>query len=119
MYDDFTSTSVALFGPKYFQCFRKKNTMVNSFSMKDDCAKQALENDIPVVLGNDVGCPWVSQYDFWREHYFRKYIGVSNRFAYMQQHHLLLNTLVLENITGSNDVGKDADMIVVSENPFR
>ena len=32
-----------------------------------DCAKAALENDIPVVLGNDVGCPWITQYDFWRE----------------------------------------------------
>ena len=31
------------------------------------CAKAALENDIPVVLGNDVGCPWITQYDFWRE----------------------------------------------------
>ena len=32
-----------------------------------DCAKAALANDIPVVLGNDVGCPWITQYDFWRE----------------------------------------------------
>ena len=24
------------------------------------CAKAALENDIPVVLGNDVGCPWIT-----------------------------------------------------------
>ena len=23
-----------------------------------ECAKQALENDIPIVLGNDVGCPF-------------------------------------------------------------
>ena len=34
-----------------------------------ECAKQALENDIPIVLGNDVGCPWITQYDFWREKY--------------------------------------------------
>ena len=26
-----------------------------------DCAKAALEHDIPVVLGNDVGCPWIIQ----------------------------------------------------------
>ena len=46
------------------------------------CAKAALANDIPVVLGNDVGCPWITQYDFWRELcYFRKYVGVSNAFA--------------------------------------
>ena len=26
-----------------------------------DCAKKAIANDIPVVLGNDVGCPWIIQ----------------------------------------------------------
>ncbi len=41
-----------------------------------DCAKAALAHDIPVVLGNDVGCPWITQYDFWRElYYFHKYVG--------------------------------------------
>ena len=84
-----------------------------------DCAKQALENDIPVVLGNDVGCPWVSQYDFWRElYYFHKYIGVPNRFALYTATSLASKYAGLENITGSIDVGKDADMIVVSENPL-
>ena len=40
------------------------------------CSKAALEHDIPVVLGNDVGCPWITQYDFWRElYYFHKYVG--------------------------------------------
>ena len=40
-----------------------------------DCSKAALANDIPVVLGNDVGCPWITQYDFWRElYYFHKYV---------------------------------------------
>ena len=29
-----------------------------------ECAKAALAHDIPVVLGNDVGCPWITQYDF-------------------------------------------------------
>ncbi len=46
------------------------------------CSKAALEHDIPVVLGNDVGCPWITQFDFWRElYYFHKYVGVSNAFA--------------------------------------
>ena len=45
-------------------------------------SKKALENGIPVGLGNDVGCPWISQYDFYRELvYFHKYVGVSNAFA--------------------------------------
>ena len=84
-----------------------------------DCAKAALANDIPVVLGNDVGCPWITQYDFWRELcYFHKYCCVSNRFA--------LYTATLRNaqlagigdVTGSIAPGKSADFIVTRENPL-
>ena len=82
-------------------------------------AKAALENGIPVALGNDVGCPWITQYDFWRELvYFHKYVGVSNRFA--------LHTATLRNaelaglgaLTGSIEVGKCADMIATANNPL-
>ena len=41
------------------------------------CAKEALAHDIPVVLGNDVGCPWITQYDFWRELYYLSLIHIS------------------------------------------
>ncbi|MBE6115226.1 MAG: amidohydrolase family protein [Erysipelotrichaceae bacterium] len=84
-----------------------------------ECAKEALKNDIPVALGNDVGCPWVSQYDFWRELvYFTKYVGVTNKFA--------LYTATLRNaqlagigdVTGSIEPGKCADLIVTEENPL-
>ncbi|ERL12032.1 amidohydrolase family protein [Coriobacteriaceae bacterium BV3Ac1] len=83
------------------------------------CAKAALAHDIPVALGNDVGCPWVSQYDFWRELvYFHKMVGVSEKFT--------LYTATLRNAelagigdkTGSIEVGKCADMIVCSKNPL-
>ena len=84
-----------------------------------DCAKAAIANDIPVVLGNDVGCPWITQYDFWRELcYFHKYCGVSNQFA--------LYTATLRNarlagvgdVTGSIEAGKSADFIVTRKNPL-
>ena len=46
------------------------------------CAKAALAHDIPIALGNDVGCQWIAQYDFWRELcYFHKYTGASNACA--------------------------------------
>ena len=82
-------------------------------------SKAALEQGVPVALGNDVGCPWITQYDFWRElRYFEKYVGVSRQFA--------LHTATLRNaelagvgdITGSIEVGKCADMIVVDSNPL-
>lgn len=84
-----------------------------------DCAIAALENDIPIALGNDVGCPWITQYDFWRElQFFHKFTGVSRSFA--------LHTATLKNaelagigdITGSIELGKCADMIIAKENPL-
>lgn len=84
-----------------------------------DCAKKALANDIPVVLGNDVGCPWITQYDFWRElHYFHKYVGVSNSFALYTATKRSAELAGIGDITGSIEKGKAADMIVTKENPL-
>lgn len=84
-----------------------------------ECSKVALENDIPVVLGNDVGCPWITQYDFWRElYYFHKYVGVSNAFALYTATKNAAKYAGVEDITGSITPGKSADMIVTKENPL-
>ena len=84
-----------------------------------ECAKAAIENDIPVVLGNDVGCPWVTQYDFWRELcYFHKYIGVSNSFALYTATARSAEIAGISNITGTIEVGKCADIIVTEKNPL-
>lgn len=84
-----------------------------------DCAKAALANDIPVVLGNDVGCPWITQYDFWRElYYFHKYVGVSNSFAIYTATKRSAELAGIGHITGSIEKGKSADMIVTTENPL-
>ncbi len=84
-----------------------------------DCAKAALENDIPVALGNDVGCPWITQYDFWRELvYFKNFIGVSNAFALYSA---TLGNAQLAGIgrtTGSIEEGKCADIIMTERNPL-
>lgn len=84
-----------------------------------DCAKDCLANDIPVGLGTDTGCPFVTHYDMWRElNYFSKFCGVSKAFA------LHTGTLVnariagIDGITGSIEVGKCADMIVTEQNPL-
>ena len=83
------------------------------------CAKAALENDIPVVLGNDVGCPWITQYDFWRElYYFHKYVGVSNAFALYTATARSAELAGIGNVTGTLEAGKAADMIVTAGNPL-
>ncbi len=82
-------------------------------------SKKALENDIPVGLGNDVGCPWISQYDFYRELvYFHKYVGVSNQFALYSATLNNAKLAGIDDITGSIKEGKCADLIVTSKNPL-
>lgn len=84
------------------------------------CAKAALANDIPVVLGNDVGCPWITQYDFWRElYYFHKYVGVSNAFALYTATKRSAELTDIDSITGSIEKGKAADLIVTAQNPLK
>lgn len=84
-----------------------------------DCSKAALEAGIPVVLGNDVGCPWITQYDFWRElYYFHKYVGVSNAFALYTATARSAEMAGIGDVTGTIAPGKAADMIVTAGNPL-
>ena len=84
-----------------------------------ECSKQALANGIDVVLGNDVGCPWITQYDFWRElYYFHKYVGVSNAFALYTATGKAARVAGIGDITGTLERGKCADMIVTERNPL-
>lgn len=82
-------------------------------------AKQALENDIPVGLGTDASCPYVTQYDFWREvYYFTKLCGASNALALHTATLKNAQILGLGNETGSIEEGKRADLIVTKDNPL-
>ena len=83
------------------------------------CAKACLEAGIPVGLGTDTACPYVTQYGTWRElTYLRRFCGVSNTQA------LHIATLAsariagVEKETGSIEAGKSADMLVCRENPL-
>lgn len=83
------------------------------------CSKAALEAGVPVALGNDVGCPWITQYDFWRELvYFCRYVGVTPAFSLYSA--TLGNAQIagIDDVTGSLEPGKHADMIVTDANPL-
>lgn len=84
-----------------------------------NCAKACLENGIPVGLGTDTGCPYITHYDMWRElNYFHKFCGVSNQFALYtatKQNAILAG---LGDEIGTIDKGKCADMIVIKDNPL-
>ena len=84
-----------------------------------DCAKAAIENGIPVALGNDVGCPWITQYDFWRELvYYRNFVGVSNTFALYSATLGNAQLAGIGEVTGSIEEGKCADLIMTAGNPL-
>lgn len=84
-----------------------------------ECAKACLENDIPVGLGTDTGCPYITHYDMWRElHYFHKFCGISNRFALYTATKRNAELLGLGDDIGTIDIGKCADMIVTKDNPL-
>ena len=84
-----------------------------------DCAKTCLEHGIPVGLGNDVGCPFVLHYNFWRELCcYHKYIGASNRDSLHAATLGNAKIVGIDSETGSIEKGKSADMIVVRDNPL-
>ena len=84
-----------------------------------ECSASALKNNIPIALGNDVGCPYITHYDFWRELvYFKNFVGVS---AQKALYTATLGNAVLagiSDITGSIDIGKEADLIFTDANPL-
>lgn len=82
-------------------------------------AKACLANDILVGLGTDTGCPYITQYDMWRElNYFHKYCGVSNGFALHTA--TLINAKIagIDNFVGTIEKGKCADFVVTENNPL-
>ena len=83
-------------------------------------AKACLENGIPVGLGTDTGCPYITHYDMWRELcYFVKYCGVTPEFALYSATLLNAKLAKIDDITGSIEKGKFADMIVCEKNPLK
>ena len=83
------------------------------------CARRALKEGVPVGLGTDAGCPFVTQYDMWRElAYFHNFCGVSNAYAL---HTATLGNAKIAGIdqeTGSIEAGKSADFLVTAGNPL-
>ena len=84
-----------------------------------ECAKACLAAGIPVGLGTDMGRPYITHYDMWREvRYFHTFCGVSNAFA---PHTATLGNAKIagiDGLTGSLTPGKSADLVVTAGNPL-
>lgn len=84
-----------------------------------ECAKACLENDIPVGLGTDTGCPFIRDYDMWRElQYFHLWCGVSNAFALYTATKKNAEIAHIDDVTGTVEAGKYADLLIVEGNPL-
>ena len=99
-----------------------ETAVINSQALLDGMvtmAKANLKAGVPVGLGTDSACSYSTQYDMWRElWYFVRYCGVTNRFALHTA--TLVNAKIagIEQLTGSLEPGKSADLIAVEGNPL-
>lgn len=83
-------------------------------------SKAALEHGVPVGLGTDTGCPYTTHYNMWRElHYFTRDVGVTPAFALHTATLGNAKIAQIDNITGSIEVGKSADILVSDSDPLR
>ena len=84
-----------------------------------ECYKQCLKNGIPLGLGTDAGSPFATHYDFWRElYFFCKFCNVSASYAIHSATLLNAKIAEIDDITGSIDIGKSADLMIVDQNPL-
>ena len=84
-----------------------------------DCARECLANGVTVGLGTDTGCPFITHYDMWREVvYFARYCNVSNAFALHTATQINARIGGVEDITGTIEAGKCADLLVTAGNPL-
>ena len=88
------------------------------FANMIECIGECLKAGVPVGLGTDTGCPFITHYDMWRElWYYCRYLNVTPTFALYSATALNAKIAGIENETGTIEVGKSADFIAVRNDP--
>jgi imidazolonepropionase-like amidohydrolase len=81
--------------------------------------QQAIEHDIKIGVGTDAAMPYVTHYDVWREldHFMRQ-----TKLDAGQVIELVTKSnaeiLGIDHLTGTIDIGKHADLIILEHNPL-
>ncbi len=82
-------------------------------------AKSCYQMGIKVGLGTDASCPFATHSSMWRELcYYKKTVGCSNAEALYAGTVGNAKILGIDDVTGSIDLNKDADLIVLKGNPL-
>ena len=83
-------------------------------------AKARLASGVPVGLGTDVGCPYITHYDMWRElNHLVKYCGATPAFALYSATKLNARLAGIGDVTGGVEIGKQAELIVCTDDPLK
>ncbi|MDO4833138.1 MAG: amidohydrolase family protein [Clostridia bacterium] len=97
-------------------CVYNSEVVMDGMIEGSKCAKKY---GIQVGLGTDASCPFAAQYNMWRElFYYHKLAGVSTREAVYSATLSNARILGVDDITGSIEVGKFADMLILDNNPL-
>lgn len=84
-----------------------------------DGTKKCLKAGVKVGLGTDTVCPFITHYDMWRELEYAHYLLGLDRSECLYLATLNNAEIIdLDKETGSIEVGKSADFIVVDDNPL-
>nr|WP_269846988.1 amidohydrolase family protein [Paenibacillus sonchi] len=81
--------------------------------------RQAVEHGIQIGVGTDAAMPYVTHYDLWRElDHFMRQTKLNSRRIIEQVTKSNAEILGIDHLTGSIDIGKQADLIVLEQNPL-
>ena len=81
--------------------------------------RDADQAGIPVGLGTDASCPFATQYNMWREvWYYWKIMGITRGQALYAATLSNASILGVDGLTGSVEAGKQADLIILDQNPL-
>ncbi|KWX86159.1 imidazolonepropionase [Paenibacillus riograndensis] len=81
--------------------------------------RQTVEHNIKIGVGTDASMPYVTHYDLWRElDHFMRQTKLNPRRIIEQVTKSNAEILGIDHLTGSIEIGKQADLIVLEQNPL-